>query len=88
MCTYEAHFSLHGDMNAQNSRIYATSNPCEYHSQPLHSPHVTVWCDFTASFILGPLFFEEPCHVSGKKTYTVAAERCLTLLRDYVVPAL
>lgn len=88
MWTDEAHFSLHGDVNTQNSRIWATSNPREYQSQPLHSPHITVWCGFTASFILGPFFFEEHCPVSGWKTCTVNAERYLTLLRDHVVPAL
>lgn len=88
MWTDEAHFSLHCDVNTQNSRIWATSNPREYHSQPLHSPHITVWCGFTASFILGPFFFEEHCPVSGFKTCTVTAKRYLTLLRDHVVPAL
>ena len=49
---------------------------------------MTVWCGFIGSFILGPLFFEESCPVSGRKTCIVTAERYLTLLRDYVVPAL
>ncbi|KFM64536.1 hypothetical protein X975_10113, partial [Stegodyphus mimosarum] len=88
MWTDEAHFSLHGDVSTQNNRIWATSNPREYQSQPLHSPHVTVWCGFTASFILGPFFFEEPCPVSSVKTCTVTAGRYLTILRDHVVPAL
>ncbi|KFM66509.1 hypothetical protein X975_13440, partial [Stegodyphus mimosarum] len=88
MWTDEAHFSLHGDVNTQNRRIWETSNPREYQSQPLHSPHVTVWCGFTASFILGPFFFEELCPVYGVKTCTITAARYLTLLRDHVVPVL
>ena len=56
MWTDEAHFSLHGDVNTQNCRIWVTSNPHAYITKPLHSPHVTVWCSFTASFILGPFF--------------------------------
>lgn len=88
MWTDEAHFSLHGDVNTQNSRIWATSNPREYQTKPMHSPRVTVWCGFTAAFILGPFFFEESCPASGWKTCTVTAERYLTLLRNQVVPAL
>lgn len=48
MWTDEDYFSL------QNRRIWAMSNPREYLSQPLHSTHVTAWCGFTTSFILGP----------------------------------
>ena len=92
--TDEAFFSVHGDMNTRNSLIWVRSNPRESHSQPLHSPHVTVWYGFTTSFILDLFsflfffFFEEPCSVSSRKTCTVTAEQCLTILRDYVVPAL
>ena len=53
----EAHFSLHGKVNMQNTRFWVTSNSGEYRSQPLSSPHVPVWCSFTGSFILGPFFF-------------------------------
>ena len=86
--TDEAHFALHGDVNTHNSRIWATSNPREYATKPIHSPHVTVWCGFTASFVVGPFFFEERCQNSGWKTCTVTAERYLLLLREKVVPEL
>ena len=86
MRTDEGHFSLHGVVNTQNSRIWATSNTREYHSQSLHSPRVTVWCGFTASFILGPFFFEEPCPISSRKICTATAERYLTLLRNHILP--
>ncbi|GFS73895.1 uncharacterized protein TNCV_108091 [Trichonephila clavipes] len=62
--TDEAPFSLHGDVNNHNCRIWATSNPREYTQKPLHSPKVTAWCGFTGSFIIGP-FFETQCPVNG-----------------------
>ncbi|GFX61687.1 uncharacterized protein TNCV_2591301 [Trichonephila clavipes] len=61
--TDEALFSLHGDINNHNWRIWATSNPREYTQKPLHSPKVTAWCGFTGSFIIGPFFFEKQCSV-------------------------
>ncbi|GFX51747.1 DUF4817 domain-containing protein [Trichonephila clavipes] len=84
--TDEAHFSLHGDVNNHNCRIWATSNPREYTQKPLHSPKVTAWCGFTGSFIIGPYFFETQCAVNGWITETVNAQRYLTLLRETVVP--
>ncbi|GBM26071.1 hypothetical protein AVEN_12835-1 [Araneus ventricosus] len=44
--TDEVHFSLQGDVNTHNCRIWTTSNPREYRQKPLHSPKVTVWCGF------------------------------------------
>ncbi|GFT22313.1 DUF4817 domain-containing protein [Trichonephila clavipes] len=84
--TDEAHFSLHGDGNNHNCRIWATSNPREYTQKPLHSPKVTAWCGFTGSFIIGTFFFETQCPVSGWITETVNAQRYLTLLWETVVP--
>ncbi|GFS68709.1 uncharacterized protein TNCV_1959131 [Trichonephila clavipes] len=86
--TDEAHFSLHGDVNNHNCRIWATSNPREYTQKPLHSPIVTAWCGFTGSFIIGPFFFETQFPVNGWITETVNAQRYLTLLRETVVPCL
>ncbi|GFV54609.1 uncharacterized protein TNCV_3578631 [Trichonephila clavipes] len=86
--TDEAHFSLHGDVNNHNCRIWVTSNPREYTQKPLHSPKVTAWCGFTGSFIIGPFFFETQCPVNGWIMETVNAQRCLTLLRETVVPCL
>ncbi|GFT65909.1 DUF4817 domain-containing protein [Trichonephila clavipes] len=84
----EAHFSLHGDVNNHNCRIWATSNSREYTQKPLHSPKVTAWCGFTGSFIIGPFFFETQCPVNGWITEAVIAHRYLTLLRETVVPCL
>ncbi|GFW48981.1 DUF4817 domain-containing protein [Trichonephila clavipes] len=86
--TDEAHFSLHGDVNNHNCRIWATSNPREYTQKSLHSPKVTAWCGFTGSFIIGPFFFETQCPVNGWITETVNAQRYLTFLRETVVPCL
>ncbi|GFU74151.1 DUF4817 domain-containing protein [Trichonephila clavipes] len=85
--TDEAHFSLHGDVNNHNCRIWATSNPREYTQKPLHYPKVTAWCGFTGSFIIGP-FFETQFPVNGWIMETVNAQRYLTLLRETVVPCL
>ncbi|GFW32195.1 DUF4817 domain-containing protein [Trichonephila clavipes] len=86
--TDRAHFSLHGDVNKHNCRIWATSNPREYTQKPLHSPKVTAWCGFMGSFIIGPFFFETQCPVNGWITETVNVQRHLTLLRETVVPCL
>ncbi|GFW76868.1 DUF4817 domain-containing protein [Trichonephila clavipes] len=86
--TDEAHFSLHGDVNHHNCRIWVTSNSREYTQRPLHSPKVTAWRGFTGSFIIGPFFFETQCPVNGWITGTINAQRYLTLLRETVVPCL
>ncbi|UYV74860.1 hypothetical protein LAZ67_12001370 [Cordylochernes scorpioides] len=56
--TDDAHFSLNGEFNIQNSRIWATENPRIFTEMPLYQPRVTVLCGFT-SFIIGPFFFEK-----------------------------
>ncbi|GFV03977.1 uncharacterized protein TNCV_916021 [Trichonephila clavipes] len=81
LCTDEAHFSLHDDVNNHNGRIWVTSNPRGYTQKPLHSPKVTALCSFTGSFIIGPFFFETQCPVNGWITETINAQRYLTLLR-------
>ncbi|GFY11421.1 DUF4817 domain-containing protein [Trichonephila clavipes] len=86
--TDEAHFSLHGDVNNHNCRIWATSNPREYTQKPLPSPKVTAWCGLTGSFIIEPFFFETQCPVNGWITETVNAQCYLTLLWETVVPCL
>ncbi|UYV78340.1 BCHE [Cordylochernes scorpioides] len=40
--TDKAHFSLNGDFNIQNSRIWATENPRIFTEMPLYQPRVTV----------------------------------------------
>ncbi|GBM50112.1 hypothetical protein AVEN_242251-1 [Araneus ventricosus] len=54
---------------------------------PLHSQKVTVWCGFTAAFIVGPFFFEE-IGPSGPVTCTVNGTRYEPLLLNQLIPAL
>ncbi|GFX33094.1 DUF4817 domain-containing protein [Trichonephila clavipes] len=78
--TDEAHFHLDGSVNTHNCRIWESDNPHSTLQVPLHSPKVTVWCGFSASFILGPYFFEElgaggpvTCSITGQR-YVVITE--------------
>jgi hypothetical protein len=83
----EAHFYMNGTVNTQNCRIWASEPPNVIHEIPLHSPNLTVWCGFTARFILGPYFFEE-LRPSGPVTCSVTAKRYLHMLETFVVPQL
>ena len=69
----EAHFTIHGDVNTHNCRIYVMSNLCESTQNPLHSPKITVWFGFTSYFMIGP-FFETDCPKKVWKATTVNAE--------------
>ncbi|KFM74482.1 hypothetical protein X975_03865, partial [Stegodyphus mimosarum] len=51
-------FYLNGIVNTQNCRIWDDKSPHAVTAIPLHSPKVTVWCGFTAEFIVGPFFYE------------------------------
>ena len=57
--TDEAWFYLSGAIHSQNSRIWSTENPLEYHEKPLHSAKVGVWCAISRSRIVGPIFFHD-----------------------------
>lgn len=83
----EAHFYLNGSVNTQNCRIWACERPTVIQEVPLHSPKVTVWCGFTATFILGPYFFE---HITrtGPMTCTVTGEKYGQMLQTFVIPQL
>ncbi|GBM51964.1 hypothetical protein AVEN_194259-1 [Araneus ventricosus] len=54
---------------------------------PLHSQKVTVWCGFTATFIVGPFFFEE-IGPSGPVTCTDNGTRYESLLCNQLIPEL
>ncbi|GFX88480.1 uncharacterized protein TNCV_2279481 [Trichonephila clavipes] len=81
----EAHFHLSGTVNTHNCRIWDTESPRAFQEIPLHSPKVTVWCGFTATFILGPLFFEETTR-NGPVTCTVTARRYKNMLENFEAP--
>ncbi|GFX03738.1 uncharacterized protein TNCV_2113101 [Trichonephila clavipes] len=78
----EAHFHLSGTVNTHNCRIWDTENPRTFQEIPLHSPKVTVWCGFTATFILGPFLTTR----NGPVTCTVTARRYKNMLGNFVAP--
>lgn len=87
--TDEAHFHLHGGggVNSHNCHIWAYQQPYVTVEKPLHDEYVSVWCGFSANFIIGPYFFEEQT-AHGHKRLTITGPRYYRLLSDYVVPGL
>ncbi|GFU11159.1 transposable element tc3 transposase [Trichonephila clavipes] len=85
--TDEAHFRLDGSVNNHNCQIWESDNPHSTLQVPLHSPKVTVWCGFSASFILGPYFFEE-LGAGGPVTCSITGQRYASLLRNKICPDL
>lgn len=59
----EAHFQLHGVVNKQNCRIWASQNPQEIIVTPLHPQKLTVWAGLASWGIVGPYFFQD---INGK----------------------
>ena len=76
--TDEANFHLNGAVNRHNCRYWATENPNFIISEPLHSPHTTVWAGVWAGGFIGPFFHDQ----------TVNGERYLTMLETDVLPVL
>jgi hypothetical protein len=85
--TDEAHFHLDGSVNTHNCRIWEPENQHLILDVPMHSPKVTVWCGFSAFFILGPYFFEE-LTPRGPVTCSITGERYASLLLNKIVPDL
>ncbi|GFV37278.1 uncharacterized protein TNCV_2255801 [Trichonephila clavipes] len=85
--TDEAHFHLDGSVNTHNCRIWESDNSHSTLQVSLHSPKVTVWCGFSASFILGPYFFEE-LGAGGPVTCSITGQRYASLLRNKIIPDL
>ncbi|GFT55804.1 uncharacterized protein TNCV_4521961 [Trichonephila clavipes] len=77
----EANFHISGTVNTHNCHIWNTENPRTFQEIPLHSLKVTVWCEFTATFILGTFFFEETTR-NGPVTCTVNPGGRLITLAD------
>ncbi|GFU78910.1 uncharacterized protein TNCV_307511 [Trichonephila clavipes] len=71
-------------VNTHNCRICETHNPHSTLQVPLHSPKVTVWCGFSASFILGPYFFQE-LGAGGPVTCSITGQRYASLLRNKII---
>lgn len=80
----EAHFDLHGNVNKQNMRYYATGNPQITCPKPLHSPRVTVWCAVSSRAIIGPYFFED----DNGRNVTVNGDRYLKMINEFFLPSL
>lgn len=74
----EAHFHLSGEVNKQNCRYWAETNPRQLHERPLHSPRVTVWCAISRRCVIGPYFFED-----GGRTVTVNSDRYTEMIRNF-----
>ena len=74
----EAHFSLDCSVYTRNCYIWAPVNPHAFVTKSTHPKRLTVWCGFTASFIIGPFFFET----------TVNQESYLEMLKHFLVPKL
>ncbi|GBN98930.1 hypothetical protein AVEN_80373-1 [Araneus ventricosus] len=81
------HFHLQGSVNTQNCRIWARENTSQMQPLPLHYQKGTVWCGFTAAFIIGSFFFEEIGN-SGPVTCAVNGTRYESLWRNQLIPAL
>ncbi|GBM33721.1 hypothetical protein AVEN_47030-1 [Araneus ventricosus] len=85
--TEDTHLQLKGSDNTQNCRIWARENPSQMQQLPLHSQKITVWCGFTATFIVGHFFFEE-IGLLGPVNSTNNGTRYEYLLRNQLIPAL
>ena len=69
----EAHFYLHGGLNTRDCVIWAREQPHAIIEKPLiKDQKVTVWCSFTANFIIGLYFFE---HADDHGSYTTTVNR-------------
>ncbi|GFX41855.1 uncharacterized protein TNCV_389681 [Trichonephila clavipes] len=83
----ETHFCLDGAENSQNCRIWDTSSPNIQHQHPVYSHYVTVWCGFTADFILEPFLFET-LTPHGPKRCSVTSVWYSELFQHQIIPAL
>ena len=77
----EAHFTLDGAVNRQNSRIRPLL------CMSVICIRICVWHGFTADFILGP-FFSEQSTSQDPQRCSITSSRYCCLLQQYVIPAL
>ena len=78
----EAHFHLTGYVNKQNFRYWAGENPRLLHESPLHAYKVTVWCEISASGIIGPFFFED----EAGNMLTVNSQHYVEMIHNFLTP--
>ncbi|GFU14447.1 hypothetical protein TNCV_4866981 [Trichonephila clavipes] len=81
--TNGAHFSLHGEVNTHNCRLWATSNPCVYTDKPLIPPYSVVWVHMLLLHRTSVL--RNTASINEWETVTIIVRRYLTLLREKVV---
>ena len=64
----EAWFSLHGELNFQNTRYWNAENPGLTHEYPPHD-EIFVWCTMSARRVIGPSSYHGTvnavCHVNN-----------------------
>ncbi|GFV75722.1 uncharacterized protein TNCV_1756501 [Trichonephila clavipes] len=85
--TDETHFTLNGSINTKNCALWGETNLHAVAPVPLFDAKVTVWCGITATFVLGPFFFEETTP-TGPATCSVTGSRYAAMLKNYVLPEL
>ena len=71
-------FSLSGDINRLNCRIWSAQNPHHVMETEMHSPKICVWMGLSAKFGIQPYFFEG----------TVKSKDYLLMLKNHVIPQL
>ncbi|GFX56813.1 uncharacterized protein TNCV_495611 [Trichonephila clavipes] len=75
---------MDGQVNTHNCRIWAAKNPHIIEGKPMHPKKETVWCDFTAIFLIGN-FFEE-IKPNGIPTCSITGKLYHDMLKDFVTP--
>lgn len=75
----ECKFSLSGQVNKQNCRIWGSERPQQVYEAPNNAPSVMVWCALSKNEIIGPYFFENE---------NVTGQSYKRMLRYYVFPRL
>ena len=74
----EAYFSLNGEVNKHNCRVWAAEKPEPKVVVKSYPPKICVWIGFSENFILEPFFF----------TGSINAQRYLEMLQSHVLPQL
>lgn len=78
----ECKFTLSGQVNKQNCRIWGTERPNEVYETRTNSPSVMVWCAMSKNGIIGPYFFENE-NVTGTTYKRMLRYFLFPKLRDY-----
>jgi len=74
----ETQFKLNGTVNCHNCVYWAPENLHVHVAKAVNLPGVNVWCELSASGLIGPFFFEG----------TVTGEAYLEMLRSSILPVI